>query len=328
MSDAPIRLGTRRSALATAQSQQVADALAAASGRPVELVLITSEGDVSRASLSELGGRGVFATRLREALLAGECDVLVHSLKDLPTAPAPGLVIAATPPREDPRDVVVTRTGVPLHELAPGSVVGTGSPRRIAQVRRRNPRVEVRDIRGNIDSRIGRVRLGELDAVILAAAGLARLGGSLHDLHLEPLGLAEWPTAPGQGVLAVEIREDASADLADAVAALDDRRARVEITAERAVLAGLDSGCQAPVGVHAEFDGHELRVRTVVYAPGGGDRIGDDRAIPLISGYAGEKGSGDGADAADRADPVARAERTGTVIARDLLDRGAAGLAT
>ncbi|WP_460772905.1 hydroxymethylbilane synthase [Microbacterium sp. GXF7504] len=323
-----IRLGTRRSALATAQSQQVADALAEAAGEPVELVLITSEGDVNRASLSQLGGTGVFATRLREALLAGECDVLVHSLKDLPTAQAPGLVIAAIPEREDARDVVVTRDGVPLHELPADAVIGTGSPRRIAQVRIRNHRVRTQDIRGNIDSRLGRVREGELDAVVLAAAGLSRIGGLARDLHGEPLGLAEWPTAPGQGALAVEIREDAPAELREAVAGLDHLPTRIAVAAERAVLAGLEAGCHAPVGVHAEVRDDLLRLRAVVYALDGAARVGMDRTIPLIGGYAESSGSGNGAIAAGDADPETRARRTGEDVARELLERGAADVSS
>lgn len=324
MSD-PLRLGTRRSALALAQSQGIADALAAASGRLVELVPIVSEGDISRASLASLGGTGIFATRLREALLAGECDLLVHSLKDLPTAPAPGLVIAATPLRADPRDVVVTRDGTALHELAPGSTLGTGSPRRVAQARRRNPRVDIRDIRGNVDSRLARVRDGELDAVLLAAAGLARLGVDDEALRFERLGLAEWPTAAGQGSLAVEIRADADAAVADAVAALDDEPTRIAVTAERAVLAGLEAGCSAPIAVHARVRGAELRVRAIVYSLDGARRVGIDRTIGLHAGYARElSGSGNGADAADGANPIARAARAGSDVARRLLERGAA----
>ncbi len=324
---ARIRLGTRRSALATAQSQLIADALAAATGRPVDLVPITSEGDVSRASLAELGGRGVFATRLREALLAGECDLLVHSLKDLPTAAAPGLVIAAMPEREDARDVVLTRDGTPLHELRAGAVVGTGSPRRIAQIATRNARISAQDLRGNIDSRMARVRDGELDAVILAAAGLARLGTPPRELFGEPLGLAEWPTAPGQGALAVETRDDADAELRTAIASLDDLPTRVAVTAERAVLAGLDAGCHAPVGVHAEWREGLLRVRAVVYAPDGSRRLALDRTAAVPDEYAEGSGSGNGADAAGDADPVARAWRTGDDVARELLDRGAAEVA-
>ncbi|HWI30891.1 MAG TPA: hydroxymethylbilane synthase [Microbacterium sp.] len=324
---APLRLGTRRSALALAQSSHVADALAASSGREVELVSIVSEGDVSRASLAELGGTGVFATRLREALLAGECDLLVHSLKDLPTAEAPGLTIAAIPTREDARDVIITRDGTPLHRLPPGATVGTGSPRRIAQVRRRNPRVDVRDLRGNVDSRLGRVRDGELDAVVLAAAGLSRLDIlGTGELGYEHVGLAEWPTAAGQGALAVETRADAASDLFDALAALDDEATRIAVTAERTVLAELEAGCHAPVGVHAQLHGIELRVRAIVYAPGGDRRLAVDRTETLDAGYIRVQGSGNGADAADGTDPIVRARGIGHAVAHRLLERGAAGL--
>jgi hydroxymethylbilane synthase len=324
---APLRLGTRRSALALAQSTQVADALAAASGREVELVPIVSEGDVSRASLAQLGGTGVFATRLREALLAGECDLLVHSLKDLPTTDPPELRIAAIPEREDARDVVVTRDGTPLHRLPPGSTVGTGSPRRIAQVRRHNPRIDVRDLRGNVDSRLGRVRDGELDAVVLAAAGLSRLGILDSDgLGFEHLGLAEWPTAAGQGALAVETRADAASDLLDALAALDDEATRISVTAERSVLGALEAGCHAPVGVHAELRAGELRVRAVVYAPAGDRRLAVDRTETVHAGYIRVQGSGNGADAADGTDPINRARGIGLAVAHRLLERGAASL--
>lgn len=330
----PLRLGTRRSALAMAQSGHVAEALAAASGREVQLVPIVSEGDVSRASLASLGGTGVFATRLREALLAGECDLLVHSLKDLPTAEAEGLTIAATPTREDARDVVVTRDGTPLHQLPAGSVVGTGSPRRVAQVLRHNPGVVVKDIRGNVDSRLGRVRSGEMAAVVLAAAGLSRLG-LLDDaeLRFEHLGLSEWPTAAGQGALAVEIRRDAAStfgdasfDLAAAVAALNDEKTRVAVTAERAVLAGLEAGCHAPVGVHADAIDGELRVRAIVYAIGGGQRLTLDSTQEVGEGYIQEQGSGNGAMAASGTDPISRARGIGFSVAHRLLERGAAAL--
>nr|WP_274604429.1 MULTISPECIES: hydroxymethylbilane synthase [unclassified Microbacterium] len=319
-------MGTRRSTLAMAQSQMVADAVAAASGRPVELVPIVSEGDVNRASLSQLGGRGVFANGLREALAADRCDFLVHSLKDLPTAQPEGLVIAATPPREDARDVVVTRDGAPLGSLAAGARVGTGSPRRIAQARRHNPRLDIRDIRGNVDSRLGRVRDGELDAVILAAAGISRLGGDLGGLHAEALGLAEWPTAPGQGSLAIETRDDIDPDILAALVQLDDEDTRVAITAERTVLSALDAGCSAPVGTHAALADGDLRLRAVVYALDGARRIGIDRTVRLAPGYGGETGSGNGADAADDGGPIARATRAGREAARRLLERGAADL--
>lgn len=322
----PLRLGTRRSALAMTQSQMVADAVAAASGRPVELVPIVSEGDVNRASLSQLGGRGVFANGLREALAADRCDFLVHSLKDLPTLQPEGLVIAATPAREDARDVVVTRDGTPLGALAPGSRVGTGSPRRIAQARRHNPRLDIHDIRGNVDSRLARVRDGELDAVILAAAGISRLGGDLGGLHAEELGLAEWPTAPGQGSLAVETRTDVDPEIHDALARLDDEDTRVAITAERTVLSALDAGCSAPVGTHASIVDGDLRLRAIVYALDGSRRIGIDRTVRLGTGYARETGSGNDADAADDGGSITRAARVGREAARRLLERGAADL--
>lgn len=322
----PLRLGTRRSALAMAQSQMVADAVAEASGRQVDLVPIVSEGDVNRASLSQLGGRGVFANGLREALAADRCDFLVHSLKDLPTAQPDGLVIAATPSREDARDVVVTRDGTPLSSLPAGSTVGTGSPRRIAQVLRHNPRLEVRDIRGNVDSRLARVRDGELDAVILAAAGISRLGGDLGGLEAEHLGLGEWPTAPGQGSLAVETRADIAPDILHALSQLDDDRTRIAITAERTVLSELDAGCHAPVGTHAALIDGDLRLRAVVYALDGSRRIGIDRTVPLDPGYARGPGSGNDADAADDGGPIARATRAGQEAARRLLERGAADL--
>ena len=321
-----LRLGTRRSALAMAQSQMVADAVAEASGRPVELVPIVSEGDVNRASLSQLGGRGVFANGLREALAADRCDFLVHSLKDLPTLQPDGLVIAATPSREDARDVVVTRDGTALSALPAGARVGTGSPRRIAQALRHNPGLDVRDIRGNVDSRLARVRDGELDAVILAAAGISRLGGDLGGLQAEYLGLAEWPTAPGQGSLAIETRTDIAPEILAALAALDDPDTRAAITAERTVLAVLDAGCHAPVATHAALVEGDLRLRAIVYALDGSHRIGIDRTVRLDPGYGGESGSGNGANAADDGGPIARATRAGQEAARRLLERGAADL--
>jgi hydroxymethylbilane synthase len=321
----PIRLGTRRSPLAQAQSGHVAAALEKISGRKVELVPIVSEGDTNRASLSEIGGLGVFATRLREALLAGQCDILVHSLKDLPTAIPDGLMIAATPVREDARDVVITRDGVPLHALPAGAKVGTGSPRRIAQVRIRAPRAEVIDIRGNVDSRLARVESGELDAVILAAAGLSRLGSEIR-LKREDLGLAEWPTAPGQGSLAVETTTDAASDLRAALARLDDTDTRLAITVERAVLEGLDAGCQAPMAAHAVVTGDSVRVRSIVYDPASEYRIGLDVTESLNGGYIRQNGSGNDADAADGADPNHAAREIGLSVARRLLEQGAAEL--
>ncbi|HEX4472775.1 MAG TPA: hydroxymethylbilane synthase [Nocardioides sp.] len=265
----PIRLGTRSSALATTQSRWVAERLTEELGRPVELVEITTEGDRVSAPLAQLGGTGVFVSALREALLDGRIDVAVHSLKDLPTAPAPGIALAAVPVREDPRDVVVARDGLTLGGLPAGSRVGTGSPRRAAQLHALGLGLEIVEIRGNVDTRIRKVREGAYDAVILARAGLARLDRL--DEVTEVLDPLQMLPAPGQGALAVETRE--GDDLLTELAALDDVRARAAVTAERAVLARLEGGCSAPIGVLAEVaegdDGDELWVRATALSPDG-----------------------------------------------------------
>ena len=264
-----LRLGTRRSALATTQSTWVADLLRAR-GHTVELVEIVTEGDTSTASLASIGGTGVFAAALRRALLAGQVDLAVHSLKDLPTTPEPGLVVAAVPVREDPRDVLVSSGGRTLGELGEGAVVGTGSPRRVAQLAALGLGLSFKDIRGNVDTRIALVRDGALDGVVLARAGLARLG-RLADVAeaIDPLQMLP---APGQGALAVECRADDEVTLA-ALAVLDDPDTRACVTAERAVLAALEAGCSAPVGALAEVvegeDGLELSLRAFVGAVDG-----------------------------------------------------------
>jgi hydroxymethylbilane synthase len=270
---APIRLGTRGSALALAQSQRVADSIAARTGSPVELVTISTVGDRSTAPLESLGGAGVFVTAVREALLAGECDVVVHSLKDLPTAPHPELTISAIPKRADARDALVARDGLTLEQLPAGARVGTGSPRRRAQLRRRRDDVEVVDLRGNVDTRIGRV-LGDkegveadLDAVVLAVAGLERLGRD--DVITEHLGIAGWPTAPGQGALAVETLASVSGPLRSALQGIDHAATRTSVEAERAVLRLLEAGCSAPLGASAFIDGGMLFLAARVYSEAG-----------------------------------------------------------
>lgn len=273
---APIRVGTRASVLATTQSGLVADRLREALGREVELVTISTEGDRTQAAGTPLQaaagtGTGVFVAALREALQRGEVDVAVHSLKDLPTYPAEGIVLAAVPTREDPRDVVVARDGLTLGELPVGSRVGTGSPRRVAQLHALGLGLEVVGIRGNVDTRIGKVRSGEYDAVILARAGLARIGRL--DEVTEVLDPLQMLPAPGQGALAVECRTDDDL-VADVRAVLDDPRTRAAVTAERAVLATLEGGCSAPIGALAEIvegeDDEELWVRSVALSPDGG----------------------------------------------------------
>ena len=269
---APIRIGTRASLLATTQSELVAAMVRDRLGRETELVEITTDGDRSQSAetpIEQAGGTGIFVSALRDALLNGEVDVAVHSLKDLPTAAADGIALAAVPPREDPRDVVVARDGLTLGELPAGSRVGTGSPRRVAQLLALGLGLDVVGVRGNVDTRIAKVRSGEYDAVLLARAGLARIG-RLEEVTevLDPLQMLP---APGQGALAVECRADD--DLLTALAALDDRASRAAVEAERAVLATLEGGCSAPIGALAEVvegeDGEELWVRAVALSTDG-----------------------------------------------------------
>ena len=266
-----LRLGTRASELARTQSGLVAELLSERTGRDVALVPVRTEGDTATAPLATLGGTGVFVSALRDALLAGDVDLAVHSLKDLPTAPADGITLAAVPPREDPRDVVVARDGLTLGELPPGSRVGTGSPRRVAQIEALGLGIELVGVRGNVDTRIGKVRSGELDAVVLARAGLSRLGrlGEITEV-LDPIQVLP---APGQGALAVECRS-ADTELVELLAeALDDAHTRAAVVCERVVLAELEAGCAAPVGALAEVvegdDGEELWIRAVALSPDG-----------------------------------------------------------
>jgi hydroxymethylbilane synthase len=257
-----------------AQSGQVADAVSRVTGRPVELVEITTYGDTTREHLAQIGGTGVFVTALRDALLRGEVDFAVHSLKDLPTGQPDDLVLAAVPVREDPRDVLIARDGLTFAQLPDGARVGTGSPRRMAQLnayaRNHGLTIETVPIRGNIDTRIGYVREGELDAVVLAAAGLHRIGrtGEVTDF----LSVDTVLPAPGQGALAIECRAGHTAHdtaLIAALAELDDPYTRAAVTAERSLLAALEAGCSAPVGALADLlaDGQivkEMRLRGVV----------------------------------------------------------------
>lgn len=315
-----IRVGTRGSALALAQTQQIAERLGAAADADIEIVTVTTHGDVSRASLQQIGGTGVFAAALREALVAGECDVVVHSLKDLPTGEHPDLRLGAVPKRADARDALCARDGLTLAELPEGARIGTGSPRRIAQLGRVRPDLVAVDVRGNIDTRLGYVEQGDdstgsgqrLDAVLLAAAGLKRLGRA--DAATERFELADWPTAPGQGALALEVRrERGPRHVERGLEAVDHATTRATVLAERLVLAGLEAGCAAPIGATAFVEDELLFLTATVYSADG-DRW-------LTSSHAATPDSRSAADLADAASDVA--ER----VVAELLGNGAADLA-
>jgi len=272
-----IRIGTRGSLLATTQAGAIRDALLA-NGHEAELVIISTEGDQSSEPIADIGV-GVFTAALREAIHEGQVDMAVHSYKDLPTAEDPRFVIAAIPPREDARDALVARDGLVLGELPAGAIVGTSSPRRAAQLRALGLGLEIRPLRGNLDTRLNRVSRGDLDAIVVARAGLTRLG-RLDDVTetLEPVQMLP---APGQGALALECRAGDSR-LVALLAELDDADTRAAVTAERALLAELEAGCSAPVGAIAEVvesideDGRifeELSLRSCVAALDGSDVI-------------------------------------------------------
>ncbi len=295
-----MKLGTRGSALALAQSKAIAEKLGA------EIVVIESDGDTTSASLAEIGGTGIFATRLRAALLDGAVDVVVHSFKDLPTAPAEGLAIAAVPARADARDALCARDELTLDTLPEGARVGTGSPRRRAQLLARRPDLEVVDIRGNVDTRLGRVGSADperhVDAVVLAIAGLDRLDRL--DAITQFLELAWWPTAPAQGALAIEVR----AGETGIAKKLDHRPSRLAAEAERGVLARLEAGCSAPVAASAFLEDGMMFLSGRVYAPDGSERVTASHALYV----------------SDAKDPAAELSLR---VADELLANGAAALA-
>jgi hydroxymethylbilane synthase len=296
-----LRLGTRGSTLALAQSKSVADALREATGREVELVEIVTAGDRSSAPVHRLGV-GVYVSALRDALVAKEIDLAVHSYKDLPTADFDGLHIAAIPPRADARDALVARDGLRLAQLPPGATVGTGALRRIAQLHALGMGLRVIPIRGNVDTRLRKVAEGELDAVVLATAGLARLDRVSEATELlDPMLMLP---APAQGALAVECRVD-DEGLVGALGALDHKPTRFAVIAERSLLATLEAGCSAPVAALAELaedddGGEEIYLRGAVVSPDG------SHAVRL-----------------SRTGTLADAELIGRRLAADLLDAGA-----
>ena len=272
-----IRIGTRGSLLAMTQAGAIKDALGAG-GHAARLVIVTTEGDRSAEPIADIG-IGVFTAALREAILDGRVDMAVHSYKDLPTAEDPRFVIAAVPRREDPRDALVARDGLTLAELPAGSVIGTSSPRRAAQLRALGLGLEIRPLRGNLDTRLNRVSSGDFDGIVVARAGLARIGRL--QAVTETLEPVQMLPAPAQGALAVECRSG-DTGLAALLAELDDADTRAAVTAERVLLAELEAGCSAPVGAIAEVvesigqDGRscdELSLRGCVATVDGSDVI-------------------------------------------------------
>jgi hydroxymethylbilane synthase len=313
---AALRLGSRRSPMAVAQSGDVARLITERTGRQVELVGVTTFGDVSRDHLTQIGGTGVFVSALRESLLAGEVDFAVHSLKDLPTGPAAGITIAAIPPRDDPRDALVGRDGAKLADLPRGARIGTGSPRRAEQLALLRSDITCVPIRGNANTRLGRVHDGELDAVVLAYAGLARIGFT--DLISEIFEPDEMVPAPGQGALAVECRTS-DTELIGLLSSVDHAPTRTAVTAERSLLAALEAGCSAPVGAYAAgMD--PLRILGVVLGREPDEAVHDADRLDESAGSARmvirERAEG----------PAAGAAALGRDLAAAMLARGAARL--
>jgi hydroxymethylbilane synthase len=313
----PLRMGSRRSPMAIAQSGDVARLISEQTGRLVEIVGVSTLGDVSREQLTQIGGTGVFVSALRESLLRREVDFAVHSLKDLPTGAAPGITLAAIPARDDPRDAMVGRDGVKLADLPPGARIGTGSPRRAAQLAVLRSDITCVPIRGNANTRLAKVRDGELDAVVLAYAGLARIGRT--DLVSEIFEPDDMVPAPGQGALAVESRTD-DAELVGLLASIDHAATRAAVTAERSLLTALEAGCSAPVGAYAtgQAGTGRLRLHAVVLGtrpatpqPGALDAGAADGTIVIR-----ESGEADAGDAA----------RLGRELAARMLALGAADL--
>jgi hydroxymethylbilane synthase len=294
----PLRLGSRKSPMAVSQSGDVAKLITERTGRRVEIVGVTTLGDVSRENLTQIGGTGVFVSALRESLLHGEVDLAVHSLKDLPTGTAREIRLAAIPARDDPRDALIARDGAKLADLPAGARIGTGSPRRAAQVTMLRSDLTCVPIRGNAGTRLAKVRDGELDAVVLAYAGLARIGHT--DLVSEIFEPEDMVPAPGQGALAVECRAEDTA-LAELLATIDHAPSRAVVTAERSLLAALEAGCTAPVGAYAIHTAAErLRLDGVVL----GITAASFQPAPLDSSAAAgrmmirERGEAESADAA------------------------------
>ena len=294
-----LRLGTRASALARWQAEWVAARLTEL-GTPVELVPITTQGDVKTQPLGQIGGQGLFTKELQRALLDEQIDLAVHSLKDLPTAPIAGLVLAAVPPRESTADVLVSNAAKSVEALPPAARIGTGSLRRKAQLLHLRSDLRIEDIRGNVDTRLAKLDGGQYDAIILAEAGLKRLGLAERTVNVIPQSLML--PAVGQGALGIECRADDSTTR-QLLSPLDDPATHACVVAERSLLLALRGGCLAPVGALGQIANGRLQLSAVVLAGDGSKRI----------------------TAAGEAEP-GEAAALGERVARLLLDQGAAEL--
>jgi hydroxymethylbilane synthase len=294
-----LRLGSRKSPMAVAQSRLVARQISDATGREIEIVGVTTLGDVSKAQVAQIGGTGIFVSALREALLNGEVDLAVHSLKDLPAVQPDQVALAAVPSRDDPRDALVARDGAKLADLPAGARVGTGSSRRVAQLLALRADLRCVPIRGNAETRMGKIEAGELDAVVLAYAGLARIGRL--DAVTQVFELDEMLPTPGQGALAVECRR-ADGELVRLLAAVNDEHSMSATTAERGLLEALAAGCSAPVAAYAAVANDSLSMRATVMStdgtrvlraqgratPADARRLGGDIAAELLRAGAAE----------------------------------------
>jgi hydroxymethylbilane synthase len=271
-----IRIGTRGSPLALAQARMVRDALAAQGVGAIEIVTIRTSGDrIQDRPLAEAGGKGLFTKEIEEALLAGAIDLAVHSAKDMPTLLPEGLMLAACLPREDVRDAFISRGAPSLRELPQGAVVGTASLRRQAMVKRLRPDVSVVPLRGNVDTRLRKIEAGEVDATLLALAGLKRLG--LAGKATALLDAQEFLPAVGQGAITIEVRAD-DAPTRDMLAKIDHADTSVALACERAFLAVLDGSCRTPIAGHAILDGDALSFRGLILRPDGSEAHETSRA--------------------------------------------------
>ena len=300
------KIGTRGSTLATTQAGHIRDAIIAA-GYPAELHIVTTAGDVNMAPVERIGV-GVFTQALREAMAAGECDIAVHSHKDLPTA-ADDRFVLVVPPRADAREALIARDGLTLDTLPEGAKVGTSAPRRISQLRAARPDLDIRPLRGNIETRMGRVTAGELDAVVLAYAGLVRTG--LQDRATQVFEPSEILPSPSQGALAVECRADDERAVA-ALQRLIDPDTTVAAVAERSLLARLEAGCTAPVAAHAELFDNQLTLTAGVFALDGSRQLETNSVVQIPD--------------TELSDAVGVAEALGYELADELLRDGAADI--